>query len=192
VELKQEIRITADRERVFAALNDVEILKQAIPGCEEMTQVSATEFAATVVSKVGPIKAKFKGSVTLDDLNPPESYTMIGQGTGGAAGFAKMRATIHLAEDGDGTVMTYGVKADVGGKLAQLGGRLIDTTAKKMADQFFTRFQALIDEETAECDTSTLTDTASENNIEHSHSGLLKWAAAGVLSVAIVVYLFVL
>lgn len=144
MELTQEIRINAHRDRVYASLNDVEILKQSIPGCEEMTQDSETEFSATVVSKVGPVKAKFKGSVTLSDLSPPQSYTLTGQGSGGVAGFAKMRATVHLAEDGDATVMTYGVKATVGGKLAQIGGRLVDTAARKMADDFFARFEALV------------------------------------------------
>jgi carbon monoxide dehydrogenase subunit G len=144
MELGQEVRINAHRDRVYASLNDVEILKQAIPGCEELTQDSQTEFSATVVSKIGPVKAKFKGSVTLSDLNPPQSYTMTGQGTGGVAGFAKMCATVDLAEDGDATVMIYCVKATVGGKLAQIGGRLIDTAAKKMADEFCGRFEALV------------------------------------------------
>lgn len=192
MELKQEIRINAARERVFAALNDVEILKQAIPGCEEMTRVSATEFTAIVVSKIGPIKAKFKGAVTLDELNPPESYTMTGQGSGGTAGFAKIRATVHLAEDGDGTVMTYAVKANVGGKLAQLGGRLIESTAKKIADQFFSRFQALVDEEGAERGASAVAEAGSASTTEPEHGGPLIWLVAGVLSIAVVVYVFVL
>jgi carbon monoxide dehydrogenase subunit G len=144
MDLKEERRIAAPREAVFSALNDPEILAQAIPGCESLEMVSDTEFAATVTAKVGPVRAKFKGQVTLSDLNPPESYTITGEGKGGAAGFAKGGAVINLAEDGDGTLMTYEVKADVGGKLAQLGGRLIEGTSKKLAGEFFEKFEQLV------------------------------------------------
>jgi uncharacterized protein len=171
VELKQEIRLTADRDCVYAALNDVAFLRQAIPGCEAMTRVSDTEFTAIVASRIGPVKATFKGGITLSDLNPPESYTMTGQGAGGAAGFAKMRATIHLAEDGDGTLLTYGVKAAVGGKLAQLGGRLIDTAAKKMADQFFGRFQAILDRGAVDDETAAAAETDATNDRGPAHTG---------------------
>jgi carbon monoxide dehydrogenase subunit G len=121
-------------------LNDPGTLKASLPGCESLEKVSDQEFAATVVAKVGPVKAKFNGNVTLSNLNPPESYTISGEGKGGAAGFAKGGADIRLAEEGDVTVLTYTAKADVGGKLAQLGSRLIDGTAKKMADEFFRNF----------------------------------------------------
>ncbi|HJP35124.1 MAG: carbon monoxide dehydrogenase subunit G [Gammaproteobacteria bacterium] len=188
MKLEQEILIDADRDRVFAALNDVGILRQAIPGCEEIDQVSDTEFTATVASKVGPIKAKFKGSVTLSDLDPPASYTMTGQGTGGAAGFAKMRATVHLAEDGDRTIMTYAVKADVGGKLAQLGGRLIDTTAKKMAGEFFGRFEALVSDTKTDGAASTTAETDAPGGPESFSVGTLVWVLGGVLAVALLAY----
>lgn len=144
MELKDERRIAAPRETVFAALNDTEILAQAIPGCESLEKMSDTEFAASVTAKVGPVKAKFKGQVTLSDINPPVGYTISGEGKGGAAGFAKGGATITLAEDGDGTLMTYVVHADVGGKLAQLGARLIEGSSKKLAGEFFENFENLV------------------------------------------------
>ncbi|MEQ9559269.1 MAG: carbon monoxide dehydrogenase subunit G [Rhodospirillales bacterium] len=147
MDLKDQRRIAAPREAVFAALNDPEILAKAIPGCESLDMVSDTEFAAVVTAKVGPVRAKFNGQVTLSDLNPPESYTITGEGKGGAAGFAKGGAVITLAEDGDGTLMTYEVKADVGGKLAQLGGRLIEGTSKKLAGEFFETFEKLVVEQ---------------------------------------------
>jgi carbon monoxide dehydrogenase subunit G len=133
-------RIPAPREQVWAALNDPAMLKASLPGCESLEKLSDHEFAATVVAKVGPVKAKFNGNVTLSNLNPPESYTISGEGKGGAAGFAKGGADVRLTEEGDITVLTYTAKADVGGKLAQLGSRLIDGTARKMADEFFDNF----------------------------------------------------
>ena len=145
MDLKEERRIAAPREVVFAALNDPEILAKAIPGCESLEKLSDTELAATVTAKVGPVRAKFKGQVTLSDLNPPESYTISGEGKGGAAGFAKGGAVINLEEDGQGgTLLNYEVKADVGGKLAQLGGRLIEGTSKKLAGEFFDTFEQLV------------------------------------------------
>jgi hypothetical protein len=142
-----EYRLNASRETVFDALNDPEILKQCIPGCEEIVKTSDTEMTAKVVAKVGPVKAKFSGAVTLSDLNRPESYTITGEGKGGAAGFAKGGAKIRLEPDGDGTLMLYDVHADIGGKLAQLGSRLIDGTAKKMSKDFFDTFGRLVDGE---------------------------------------------
>ena len=150
MDLKDQRRIAASREAVFAALNDPEILAKAIPGCESLDKVSDTEFAAVVTAKVGPVRAKFNGQVTLSDLNPPESYTITGEGKGGAAGFAKGGAVITLTEDGDGTLLSYEVKADVGGKLAQLGGRLIEGTSKKLAGEFFETFEKLVVERTGD------------------------------------------
>ncbi len=135
-----ESRIAAPREAVYAALNDVEVLQRAIPGCESIERLSDTEMAATVVARVGPVRAKFNGRVTFSDLEPPAGYTIAGEGKGGAAGFAKGSARVELEPDGEATILRYTVKADVGGKLAQVGARLIDGTAKKMADDFFTRF----------------------------------------------------
>jgi len=132
--------IAAPREAVWAALNDIDVLKACIPGCESITKHSDTELEATVSAKVGPVKAKFTGAVTLSDMDPPNGYTISGEGKGGAAGFAKGGAKVSLAESGAGTTLSYEVSANVGGKLAQIGSRLIDSTAKKMADQFFSKF----------------------------------------------------
>jgi uncharacterized protein len=144
MELNDKIRINAPRATVFAALNDPEILKQAIPGCETLTAVSPTEFTATVAAKIGPLSAKFTGGVVLADIQAPVSYTLSGEGKGGPAGFAKVRASVSLAEDGAATVLSYSVKADIGGKLGQLGGSLVDRTAQKLAGEFFQKFEALV------------------------------------------------
>ncbi len=141
-------RIPADRETVWAALNDPEVLKACIPGCESLEKTSETEMTAEVTSKIGPVKAKFKGAVTLENINPPESYTIAGEGKGGVAGFAKGSADVRLTEEGGETVLTYEAKAQVGGKLAQLGSRLIDSTAKKMAEEFFSKFSEVVGGET--------------------------------------------
>lgn len=141
MEMSGEYKIPASRERVWEALNDADVLKDCIPGAKSLDKVSDTEMKATVEAKVGPVKANFAGQVTLSDMDPPNGYTITGEGKGGPAGFAKGGAEVKLAEDGpDATVLTYTAKAQVGGKLAQIGGRLIDATAKKMADQFFTAF----------------------------------------------------
>ncbi len=132
--------IPADRETVWRGLNDAEILRQSIPGCESIEMQSDTEMTAKVTAKVGPVKAKFTGAVTLSDLNPPESYRISGEGKGGAAGFAKGGADVKLEEVEGGTLLSYEVHANVGGKLAQLGGRLIEGTAKRMAGEFFDNF----------------------------------------------------
>ncbi len=144
MKMEDEINIAAPRELVFAALNDPEVLKQAIPGCQELEKLSETEMTATVQAKVGPVKAKFKGRVTLSDIHPPEGYTISGEGTGGAAGFAKGGARVTLVENGAATVLRYTVDAEVGGKLAQIGNRLIEGTSKKLAGEFFESFSALV------------------------------------------------
>jgi len=144
MEMTGEQRLPAPREVVWAALNDPEVLKQSIPGCEEIEKLSDTEMTAKVAAKIGPVSAKFTGQVTLSDLDPPNGYTISGEGKGGVAGFAKGGAKVRLEADGDGTLMRYEVTASVGGKLAQIGARLIDATAKKMADDFFNRFSAQV------------------------------------------------
>ncbi|MBP6010755.1 MAG: carbon monoxide dehydrogenase subunit G [Alphaproteobacteria bacterium] len=143
MDMSGEYKIAAPRARVWAALNDPAILRQAIPGCEELNKLSDTELEATAKAKIGPVSARFKGKVVLSNLNPPEGYTLTGEGSGGAAGFAKGEATVTLVEDGDATILRYVVKAAIGGKLAQLGQRLVDGAAKKMADEFFDKFAEL-------------------------------------------------
>lgn len=143
MEMSGERRIEAPRAEVWAALNDPEALKAAIPGCESIEKLSETELAARLAIKIGPMGAKFSAKVKLDNLNPPASYTITGEGNGGAMGFAKGGADVHLDEvSPTETLLRYHVKAQVGGKMAQLGARLIDSTAKQMADQFFDRFKA--------------------------------------------------
>jgi len=133
-------RIPANRDIVWRALNDVEVLKACIPGCQELIKTSDTEMTAMAVIKVGPVTAKFQGAVTLSEINPPNGYRITGEGQGGVAGFAKGGAVIRLEQDGDDTILHYDVSAQVGGKLSQLGGRLIDATARQMSNLFFKRF----------------------------------------------------
>ena len=140
MEMRGEYRIPAPRDEVWRALNDPDILKRSIPGCQEIDKVTDTHFTAKVTAKVGPVKASFVGAVTLSDLDPPNGYTISGEGKGGAAGFARGGAQVTLTPDGDGTLLSYTVNAAVGGKLAQIGSRLIDATARKMAEQFFGAF----------------------------------------------------
>jgi uncharacterized protein len=151
MEMTGEFSIPAPRERVWQALNDPEILKQAIPGCQSIEKVSDTEFTAKVRAKVGPVSASFGGKVNLSDLDPPKAYTISGEGNGGVAGSAKGSARVRLDEDGgETTVLHYEVQAHVGGKLAQIGSRLIDATSRKMAEDFFGRFVAAVSPATAE------------------------------------------
>jgi uncharacterized protein len=146
MEMKGSRQIAAPRAVVWAALNDAEVLKAAIPGCQSLTGSPEDGFSAIVKQKVGPVSATFEGQVRLNDVVPLESYTIAGEGKGGAAGFAKGQAAVALADGEDGgTLLTYDVKANVGGKLAQLGSRLIDGFAKKMADSFFENFQTALE-----------------------------------------------
>lgn len=147
MEMQGESRIEAPRERVWQALNDPDVLKASIAGCEELEKTSDNEFTAKVRAKVGPVSARFAGKVTLDDLDPPNGYRIQGEGTGGAAGFAKGGAVVRLEPDGDATILRYDVQATVGGKLAQIGSRLIEGTARKMADDFFARFKQAVEGE---------------------------------------------
>jgi carbon monoxide dehydrogenase subunit G len=145
MELISERILEASQEDAWRALNDADILRASIPGCTELIRVSDTEFSAKVTLKVGPIKASFAGKVDLTDIDAPNGYTLIGEGSGGVAGFAKGRAVVKLFAVGPRqTRLTYEVKADIGGKLAQLGARLIDSTSKKLADEFFKRFDAAV------------------------------------------------
>ncbi len=139
--IEGEETIAAPVDRVWQAMNDPEVLKACIPGCQTLEKTSDTDMTATVVLKIGPIKATFNGAVTLENLNPPHSYTITGEGKGGIAGFAKGGADVTLTEVGpDQTLLKYAAKADVGGKIAQLGSRLITSTSKKLAGEFFATF----------------------------------------------------
>ncbi|MDR3372232.1 MAG: carbon monoxide dehydrogenase subunit G [Ancalomicrobiaceae bacterium] len=154
-------RISASRDVVWAALNDAEVLKLCIPGCDSLEMTSPTEMTAKVTLKIGPVKATFGGKVTLSDIDAPNGYRISGEGSGGVAGFARGGAVVHLSEDGPAaTLLTYEVDAQIGGKLAQLGARLIDSTARKLAGEFFETFSAEVSFDDPE------TESASEPTTE--------------------------
>ena len=144
MEMISEQLIEMSRDTVWAALNDTTILQQAMPGCDSFDATGENTFEARLVTKIGPVKAKFKFDVELSDLDPPKGYTISGAGQGGAAGFAKGSASVSLTEQDGATLLAYNVQANVGGKLAQLGARLIDGVAKKMADEFFENFKEIV------------------------------------------------
>lgn len=144
--MKGEVDLSADRKTVWDALNDPEILKACIPGCETLERTEENAFRATAKMKIGPVSAAFKGKVNLLDLDPPNGYRIVGEGEGGVAGFAKGAAAVRLSDAPAGTRLSYDVEAQIGGKIAQLGARLIDGVAKKMADQFFSDFAKALDE----------------------------------------------
>jgi carbon monoxide dehydrogenase subunit G len=144
MDLTGEYRIPAPREKVWDALNDPEILRQCIEGCEELSRDGENAFVAKVTAKIGPVKAKFGGKVTLENIVAPEGYTIRGEGQGGVAGFAKGSADVKLRVDGTDTVLTYNARAEVGGKLASVGSRLVEGVAKKTADDFFGKFSKIV------------------------------------------------
>lgn len=183
MQMESEQHIPAPREKVWAALNDTEILKASMPGCESFEATGENQFIALVTAKVGPVKARFKFNVSLDDVDPPNGYTINGEGQGGAAGFAKGSASVQLSEEDAGTVLKYQVKASVGGKLAQMGSRLIDGTAKKMADEFFGNFIELVSAD----DSATKTTEIKTEEIE-TQSGQPVWVyvVAGLVIAALV------
>lgn len=206
MDMSGEYVIPAPRQAVWEALNDPEILKQCIPGCESVDKTSDTEFEAKVTAKVGPVRAKFGGKVTLSDIDPPNGYTISGEGSGGAAGFAKGGAKVSLSDDPEGTKLSYSVDATVGGKLAQIGSRLIDSTAKKMANDFFGAFADLvagnIDSQSEDSsDLSATTETASSEPIttpqqdeptDSTSKGLSPtvWVIGVIVAVLALVFLF--
>jgi hypothetical protein len=164
--------IAAPRERVWAALNDAEVLRRSIEGCESLDRISDTSFAARVVARIGPVKAAFGGKVTLSDLDPPSSYTISGEGSGGGIGMATGSARVTLVDQGGATRLSYAVAAEVSGKLAQIGSRLIDGAARKMADDFFSRFAAIAAEGTA-----ASAEPASKPRARYAVDIDLRWAA---------------
>jgi len=144
-----EVQLPATRDRVWAMLNDPAVLKNCIPGCEQLELNANNEFQAVATIKIGPVKARWKGKVRLSDLDPPNSYRISGEGEGGVAGFAKGGATVSLADKEGGTLLSYNVEAQIGGKLAQLGQRLVNSAAKKTADDFFLKFAEAVSSKTA-------------------------------------------
>lgn len=188
MEFTDEYRIPAPREHVWAALNDPEVLKQAIPGCQEFTKASDTEYTAKVMAKVGPMKATFSGKVTLSDLDPPHGYRIAGQGQGAAAGFARGGAKVELEADGDATVLRYKADVQVGGKLAQIGSRLIDATAKKMADDFFRAFGQLVAEEVGAAPAEVVAPPAARPAAKRI--GPVAWVIGVLIIVALLLLVF--
>ncbi|VCU70375.1 Carbon monoxide dehydrogenase subunit G (CoxG) [Pigmentiphaga humi] len=146
MEFKGSHRLNAPRELVWEYLNTPEVLQACVPGCESFSETAPDTYAAVVVAAIGPVKAKFKGNLTIGERRAPEGYQIVGQGDGGIAGFGKMVADVDLAEDGEVTVLTYTAQAQVGGKLAQIGARMIGGVANKMAEEFFKRFSAKVGE----------------------------------------------
>ena len=190
VKLEQsgEYRIAASREEVWAALNDPEVLGACIAGCEEINKVDDHHFDVAVKAKVGPVSATFKAELELADLNPPASYAINGNAKGGAAGFARGSARVTLDEEGPGTVLRYTVNANVGGKLAQVGSRLIDGAARKMADDFFGEFSRRLDPQAqAQAQAQEVAGGDSSAAYEKSGHGLIWAIAFAVLVFAIVV-----
>lgn len=184
MELKDERRIAASREVVFAALNDPEVLRKCIPGCESLDKLSDTEMKATVALRIGPVTARFQGRVELSNIDPPSGYTIMGEGSGGPAGAARGGADVKLVADGSATILQYDVRAEVVGKLAQLGGRLIDSTAKMLAGQFFTAFAAAV--ESATPATATPGPVAATAITTASRPAAPAWVMLGAIAVVII------
>lgn len=184
MEMSGEFRIPAPIEKVWAALNDPEILQQSVPGCQSIVKLSDTEMEGAVTASVGPVKATFKGSVILSDVNPPHSYTLTGQGKGGPAGFAKGVAKVTLTEDGGITVLRYTAQASVGGKLAQIGQRLIDGTAKKLSEEFFGNFIKILG--------GAPTEPVAQQQPPSAGLGPIIWITGLILIMAAMTLMFVL
>lgn len=193
MEMTGERRIPAPRQKVWDALNDPEVLKSAIPGCESLEKLSDHELHATAAVRIGPIATRFAGKVLLSDLDPPNGYTITGEGQGGVAGFAKGGAVVRLADADAGTLLHYDVKAQVGGKIAQLGARLIDATAKQMADSFFDRFAASLGAPLAGAEPTPAAVGVGEQResvyAEAAGMPMVVWIA-GVVCLAIIILVF--
>lgn len=185
MEMTGEQRIPLPQQQVWDALNDPEILKACIPGCESIEKVSDAEYKVAVTAAVGPVKAKFNGKLLLADLNPPNSYSLAFEGSGGAAGFGKGNAQISLAPDGGGTLLTYKATATVGGKLAQIGSRLIDGVAKKMSDDFFSRFNKAV----TPAEEAVTQPPAAAAPGKAAGVPAWVWAAGGIVVLLILLYL---
>jgi carbon monoxide dehydrogenase subunit G len=189
MEMSGEYRIPANREKVWAALNDVEILKACIPGCESLDKTSENEMTAKVRMRVGPVSAAFSGKVTLSEIDPPNGYRISGEGQGGPAGFAKGGATVALKEEGADTVLTYKADAQVGGKIAQVGARLIDGTAKKLADEFFGKFTEVVGAAAQPAASVAAGPVVAAPATESAARGMRHWMIiGGVIAVLLIVY----
>jgi len=183
MEITGEQHIPLPQQRVWEALNDPEILKACIPGCESIEKISDNDYKIVMTAAVGPVKAKFNGKLHLADLNPPDSYSLSFEGSGGAAGFGKGGAKVTLSPEDNGTKLSYSAQANVGGKLAQIGSRLIDGVAHKMADDFFKRFNNTVAPATP---MQTTTEAAPEQTAKKPALSL--WVVAALIVIAIIVY----
>ncbi len=188
--MSAEQRIPASQQVVWQALNDPEVLRRSIPGCESVEKTGDNQLSAAVTAKIGPVKAKFRGKIVLSEIDPPRGYRLDGEGQGGAAGFVKGGATVMLEPDGDATLLKYEVEATVGGKLAQIGSRLVDAAARKMADDFFSRFNDIVsisDAPESEPETEIEPETAPETG-----RGLptVVWAAGLIVVVGLLLFVF--
>ena len=190
MDITGEYRIAAPREQVWRALNDPEVLRQVIPGCKSLEMVSETEIHATIENRIGPVKAAFDTKLELTNLNPPESYTLVGEGKGGAAGFGRGSADVSLEEDGGVTVLRYKADFKIGGKLAQVGSRLVLGATRKLADAFFSDFAAQLDPGAAKVEPDTGSVVAAERSGTSPHH-LVAWlvGAAVVLGVLLLLWL---
>lgn len=178
MEITGEYQLASSREQVWAALNDPEMLKKCIPGCESLEQVSATELNAKVMAAIGPVKARFLTKLTLEDLNPPESYTLVGESKAGAAGFGRGSARVSLSENDAGTLLSYSADFKVGGKLAQVGSRLVLGATRKTADDFFGKFSRELDPEA---------ERVTESDDDRATTDKKTWLAVGGAVVVLLV-----
>lgn len=202
MDMKGEFRIPVPQDVVWRALNDPAILKASIPGCEELVRESDTRFKGKVFATVGPVKARFGGEATLSDIDPPNGYVLTGNGSGGAAGMAKGSAAVRLRSDGGDTILAYEVKAQMAGKLAQIGSRLIDMAAKKMADDFFGNFARAVGQppELAAPETpapaiaappvSAAPPVAADKTISSNRPSWLGWGAIALIAIIVITVLW--
>jgi carbon monoxide dehydrogenase subunit G len=202
MDMKGEFKIPVPQDVVWRGLNDPEILKASIPGCEELVRESDTRFKGKVFASVGPVKARFGGEATLSDIDPPNGYVLTGNGSGGPAGMAKGSAAVRLRTDGAATILEYEVKAQVAGKLAQIGSRLIDMAAKKMADDFFGNFARLVGQPTtamavevpvssaAPAPAQMEAATAADKTISPVRPSWLVWGAVALIAIIVIAVLW--
>lgn len=183
MEMSGEQLVPASQQKVWDALNDPEMLKACVPGCESIEPTGENAYQVLMVARVGPVSAKFKGKLTLSDVHPPQSYSIAFEGQGGAAGFAKGGAKVHLAPEGAGTKLSYDVKASVGGKLAQIGSRLVDAAAKKVADDFFRNFNEKVAAQQAGAQDRPAQEPGDQQMPKLSNGKLAMFAAAALIAV---------